>query len=310
EEGLYDRQRVDAKLLKPGQKNVLAVEVHQAAATSSDLFFDLALKVLPGETAEARVSLAAQEIITLFNKQHYIGPGVKVPDGYIDGGRGMKVDGGGTASSGREILTIDRKHDTELAADLALARSSEMRALPELQRIERIATLIDKRTTPPAGLQLVGKTTEQLEKEFTNKPVLIGDWVDQCHAGVCRHRALLFKILGDEAGLKTALVRGNYAKQGPPGFAHAWNEVELGDGHRVLVDVMHNGGKPKFRELNSEYVIEHYLKVDGHALVHERQPLGSRRARYLRSTGRLRKPEAQFLQAQARTFRARRAIAP
>jgi hypothetical protein len=84
----------------------------------------------------------------------------------------------------------------------------------------------------------------------------------------------LFKLLGDEAGLKTALVRGGYALSAgqvipgtklPPntkGFPHAWNEVELEDGTRVLVDVMHNGGKRRFLPLNDQFVVEHYLKPD------------------------------------------------
>lgn len=106
------------------------------------------------------------------------------------------------------------------------------------------------------------QTAEHLEKEFSNKPVLIGDWMDQCQAGVCRHRSLLFKILADEAGLGAALVRGNYASNGPPGSPHVWNEVVLDDGRRVLVDVMHNGSKPNFPEVTALEVIQHYLKVD------------------------------------------------
>ena len=87
--------------------------------------------------------------------------------------------------------------------------------------------------------------------------------MDQCQAGVCRHRSLLFKILADEAGLRVALVRGNYASTGPPGAPHVWNEVVLDDGRRVLVDVMQNGSKPNFPAVNAPEVIQHYLKVDG-----------------------------------------------
>jgi hypothetical protein len=263
DEGFYARLHAPAKALRPAAKNVLAVEVHQASATSSDLFFDLALKVLPATSGGAEASAAAMQTIELFNKRHYLGSGVTIPDGYIDGGRRMKVDAGGHAASGREILTVDRSRDTELAADLSFARSKELRALPELERIQKIAARIDQETTPPGGLHWVGKTTSQLEDEFTNQPVLIGDWVDQCQAGVCRHRALLFKILADEAGLKAALVRGNYARKGPPGIAHAWNEVQIDNGQRVLVDVMHHGGKPVFPPVNDPDVVRHYLKVDG-----------------------------------------------
>lgn len=261
EEGDYLRIHVPAAALHKGGKNVLAVEVHNVSAKSSDLYFDLALKTVPAATT-AEVGAGAGKVVKLFNQQHFLGPDVKVPDGYIDGGRGMKIDSAGDVASRREILAVDREHDTELAADLAFARSAELRALPELERVQRIAERIDRETTPPGGMRWLEKTTEDLQKEFTGKALLIGDWVDQCHSGVCRHRSLLFKILADEAGLKAALVRGNFIKKQPPGFAHAWNEIVLENGKRLLVDVMHNGGKAVFRELTDPYVSEHYHRVD------------------------------------------------
>ena len=118
---------------------MLGVEVHQATATSSDLYFDLALKVLPAVTSEVEASDAVQEVNKRFNKEHYLGPGVHIPDGYIDGGRRMVLDDGGHATSGREILLLDRSRDLELAEDLAFARSHELKALPPRERIQRIA---------------------------------------------------------------------------------------------------------------------------------------------------------------------------
>lgn len=263
EEGFYHRWHVPAENIHADQENLLAVEVHQATANSSDLFFDLALKVAPAMKVEAEVSAGARKVVMAYRTRHLIGPRVEVPDGYIDGGRAMQVDAAGGAASGREILMVDREHDKELAADLAFARSAALRALPPLERAQRVVARIDKRTTPPGGSRWVVETVGQLEVEFKNRPVLIGDWLDLCQAGVCRHRALLFKILADEAGLRASLVRGNFAPEGPPGLPHAWNELELSDGDRVLVDVMHNGGSPRFPIVTDPEVIKHYLKVDG-----------------------------------------------
>ena len=53
-EGFYVRLRVPSAELRAGQKNGLAVEVHQAAVTSSDLFFDLVPEGLPRPRAHAR----------------------------------------------------------------------------------------------------------------------------------------------------------------------------------------------------------------------------------------------------------------
>jgi hypothetical protein len=175
----------------------------------------------------------------------------------------MLIDTAGRAASAREILMLDRERDKELAADLDFARSAELRTLPPLERALRIAAHIDDRTTPPGGPSWVFPTAARLEMEFANKPLLLGDWVDQCQAGVCRHRALLFKVLADEAGLRAALVRGNFAPNGPPGAEHAWNELEQEDGRRRLVDVMHHGGQATFPALSDPEVVKHYLKVDG-----------------------------------------------
>lgn len=259
DEGFYLRMLVPVSALRPG-RNVLAVEVHQCSPKSHDLFFDLALKTMPPDLSAPAVPAAAREVVETFNRKHYIGPNMKIPDGYEDGGRGMKLDADALPSSRREILLVDRARDAELARDLAYARSAELQALPPLERAQRLAAYIHRATTPPGGMRWVEKTTTQLEKEFSNKPVLIGDWMDQCQAGVCRHRSLLFKILADEAGLKAALVRGNYA--GTVRGGHAWNELFLDDGRRVLVDVMHKRDRQDFPEVTAPAVVQRYRRVD------------------------------------------------
>jgi len=189
---------------------------------------------------------------------------MRIPDGYEDGGREMRLDVEGHATSRRESLRVDRRHEAELAGDLAFARSAELRSLPPLERAQSLAIRIQRQTTPPGGARWVTTTAMQLEAEFCNKPILIGDWVDQCHAGVCRHRSFLFKILADEAGLRAALVRGNYAGNGGSGRGapHAWNEIVLDDGRRLLVDLMLGGDRQDLPEVASPAVARHYLRVD------------------------------------------------
>jgi len=261
EEGFYQRLHVPGEALRVG-RNVLAVQVHQVSPMSSDLYFDVALKTLPAETPELKLAGEVEELVNAYAQRHYLGPEVRIPDGFFDGGRRMRFDADGRAASGREILLVDRVRDEEFAPHLAYARSPELASLPVLERAERLAAYVDRVTTPPGGLRWVEQTAEQLRKEFVGQPVFLGDWIDQCEAGVCRHRSLLFKILADEAGLKTALVRGNYATLDRPGFPHAWNELFLDDGSRVLVDVMHMRGKPRFRELTESFVVERYRRVD------------------------------------------------
>ena len=260
QEGFYYRVPIPAGVLRPRQKNVLAIEVHQFSAQDQDLYLDAALKTVTGNLPTPGLTPAARPVMTAFLKQHYIGPGVRIPDGYFDGGRFMLLGASGGVTSPREILLVDRARDVELGKHLAFARSEAAKGQPAIQRVQHLAAYVDRLTTPPGGDRLLGPTIEQLTREFTNQPLLIGDVLDQCQAGVCRHRALLFKVLADDAGLRAALVRGNYATEGTNGFPHAWNEVFLEDGRRVVVDVMHHHNKPVFLETTADYVVKHYLK--------------------------------------------------
>jgi hypothetical protein len=243
---------------------VLAVEVHQCSPRSHDIFFDLALKTMPPDALTPVVPTTALDVVQAFHRRHYLGPGMRIPDGYEDGGREMQLDVEGHATSRQEILRVDRTHDAALAGDLAFAHSAELRSLPPVERARRLAIRIQGQTTPPGGARWVIATAMQLEAEFCNKPILIGDWVDQCQARVCRHRSLLFKILADAAGLRAALVRGNYAgsDDSGQGAPHAWNEIVLDNGRRLLVDLMLGGDRQDLSEVTSPAVARHYLRVD------------------------------------------------
>jgi len=261
-EGHYRRIHVPTKSWRERKPNVLAVEVHQASPADDDCFFDLALKTVPPDEQRPKVPAEARAAMNDYYKRHYVGPDTKIPNGYVDGGRHMQLDDEGRARSGREILLVDRARDSELEKHLAYARSTNLLSLTPIERTQRLAEYIDRLTTPPGGPRWTGPAVEELTEAFANKPLRIGDVLDQGNAGVCRHRSLLFKLMGDEAGLRPALVRGNYNTGRPGQGAHAWNEVTLPDGRRLLVDVMHNGGKPKFPEVTDPIVVKHYLKPD------------------------------------------------
>ena len=263
DEGFYYRLGIPAHLIKPGGENVLAVEVHQAAAASSDLFFDLALKTTADVVDAPVVPDAARAVVDAYHQQHFIRPGLMIPDGYLDGGRAMVVDAGQLVRSGREILWVDRTRDATLARNLAYAKGLKTADLSPTDRIRRLSARIDREATPPGGEVWTSTTVVQLEDEFKDRPILIGEWLDQAHAGVCRHRALLFKIMADEAGLSTTLTRGNYAPSGRfPGLPHVWNEVALEDGLRILVDTSIEGNRPRFLDVDDPEVVRNYRRVD------------------------------------------------
>ncbi len=266
-EGYYMRIPLPAADLKPGGKNTLAVEVHQSEASSSDLFFDLILKVMPGQVATVKLEKESGKVVTTYRETHRVDFDLPIPDGYIDGGRRMKFASDGTATSGREILLVDRKADQKLSEYVAWARELAKSESDPAQRLKKLVAYVHDINTPDATDKWLGAYVEDMTEEFANKPLMIGVLLEQCESGVCRHRSLLLKILGDEAGLPTALVRGNYHQAGsaPLSGAHAWNEVKLPDGKILLVDVMHNGAKPKFIPTTDPSIAKRYLRENDKA---------------------------------------------
>ena len=126
-----------------------------------------------------------------YHSQHSIDADTRIGDGFVDGGRGMKIRPDGSVSSSREILTVDRTRDAELRKELEFARSRELAKLDPLERAARIGRRVTEiyRGNPAAD-------SKALESERRNQEVLIGDVAKITgNQGVCRHRSLLFKLL-------------------------------------------------------------------------------------------------------------------
>lgn len=235
-ERIYHRVLISRNLLLPG-KNILAVGVRQVSPRSSDLYFDLGLqRVNALAIRDPRLQPAARGITEVYYRKHYVGAEDTIPDGYLDGGRGMQIDAKGRVHSGREVILVDRRYDAVLRRHLSFATSKELQELGPLERATRIARYIDSELTPQEGRDYAQVGGLYLTAAYAGQAVMLGDVPRLGGGGVCRHRSLLFKIMADAAGLKSALVRGNFDNGNSRG-GHAWNELFLNDG-RVLVDVM------------------------------------------------------------------------
>lgn len=256
-------QKISVKADVKKGRNTLAVEVHQAESKSAGLYLDVSLRTDERKPeGSATLTESARSVTMAYFTRHYIGPDMKVPDGYVDGGRRMVLGKTAVVISGREILVIDRSKDPALRKQLAYAKDPEILKLPTAERAKKLAQYVDKVLSPGGDRRAAMQAIEEFTEEYANRPVLFGEMEDACQAGVCRHRALLFKMLCDDAGLKTALVRGNYVKGGSRGGGggHAWNELILDDGKRVIVDVMNP--RPEFQFLpETAPAAEHYVSV-------------------------------------------------
>ncbi len=229
DETVYRRYLLPAAALQPG-RNVLAVAVHQINAVSTDLFFDLQLSTTD-EVPVVRATAAAREATLAYLKNNLVPAGMRIPDGYVDGGHAMKIAADGTVSSPREIIVVDRNRDTKLRQHLDYVRWLMRGNLPPAQRATLLAQYVDQQYSPVDGRSFSVEACELLLAAHAGREMLIGDII---RAGVCRHRSLVFKLLADEAGLSVALVRGHLGGQS----YHTWNELTLADGEKRIVDVM------------------------------------------------------------------------
>ena len=236
QEQAYASFKIDAAGLVPG-KNVITISVHQSSPESSDLAFDLQITRLTKHDLPkpGRLGEAARPVVDAFHDHHYVGPDMTIPDGYVDGGTYMKIKEDGTIVATREVITVDRVRDEKLRRHIDFAKTTV--DLPQVERAAKLAKYIDDLTTPPQGRQFAEAATRKL-MDFRNAEILLGEIPAYCGGGVCRHRSLLFKILGDEAGLDVALRRGQMMEKGRIAGRHAWNELTLSDGTLLIVDVM------------------------------------------------------------------------
>jgi hypothetical protein len=236
QEQVYASFKIDAAALLPG-KNIIAISVHQSSSESSDLAFDLQITGLTKEDLPkpGKLGEAARPAVNAYHDNHYVGPDMTIPDGYVDGGTYMKIKEDGSIVATREVITVDRARDEKLRQHIDFAKT--IADLPPVERASKLAKYIDDLTTPPQGRQFAEAATRKLQ-DFRNAEILLGEIPAYCGGGVCRHRSLLFKILGDEAGLDVGLRRGQMMVKGRIAGRHAWNELTLSDGTVLIVDVM------------------------------------------------------------------------
>jgi len=168
-----------------------------------------------------------------------IEPGARLVDGFAvpSATTSATIVDGAVRNLG-EVMVLDRRRDARLAPHLAHARG--LRRLPERQRSFALGDYV-RRLLIREG-RTHDETADSLRRwttRFNNREILLGDVV-ATHAGICRHLALLFKVLADEAGLQVALVSGGLALPDRAGL-HAWNEITYSGsgGRRFLVDLLH-----------------------------------------------------------------------
>ena len=176
-------------------------------------------------------SKTSVEASNKYVQNHRISMNEKIVDGFRDGGRDVRFDKWGKAiSANREVVTVDFACDKYLQKIIEHTKTSTQ-GMNEKQKAKFIYDLIIDLGGDVAKAE---RRSNELAKAYQGQEILLGK-VFEKEASCCRHKSLLFKILADEVGLKTTMVRGNMLDFGGIG-GHAWNEVVFSNGKKFIYD--------------------------------------------------------------------------
>ena len=146
-----------------------------------------------------------------------------------------------SGSEPRCSWTAERCSLTALQPLLDRAKRELAQETSVREKFKRLARLCSEQLGGEAAMRDVSLTEQALvetKQRLGSNVVPVHELLGR--AGVCRHRALLFKVLSDDVGLPCRLVRGDYDSWSSTG-AHAWNVVSV-DRALFLADVMHAPG--------------------------------------------------------------------
>ena len=236
-----------------GKKNtkLLGNEVSNTAKFSKEKsfwakvknFFGFRTKLNPRSFSDGKPTpkfpyLASRESVKQSNRylnENYISSREKIVDGFRDGGHSARYDKFGQSISGnREVVTIDKALDTYLSSAIKYAKENT-KNMSEKDKMQYIYNIVhDISGDAKKGEEMA----DILAKHARGNEVLLGKIFEKGCAS-CRHKALMFKILADEVGLNARMIRGQAFDLS--GFGgHAWNEIILSNGKRILVDVQNS----------------------------------------------------------------------
>ena len=188
----------------------------------------------PQSTTKLDFTEEGLNVSKMLGKESQIPFTTKIPHTYIDGDLGIRVLDNGQLSGWPhcEIVQVDFLNDKTLISviDQFKNKLAQNRNLSEIEKINMLTKYVDEIfSVNKNDNQLVGLTKQFPEGKIVN----LGEIIDS-GAGVCRHRSLLLKILGDKTDMNVSLIKGCYDDG-----QHAWNEIVSKSGKKYLVDSMH-----------------------------------------------------------------------
>ena len=170
-------------------------------------------KILSGKNPSFGIGNTGLKQTLYYQKHGIIHKHTKLADGFMDGGKGAHISSNADIESKREIIVVDRTKDQVLQSMIDEVKT-KTKDMSETDKIKELFSY------------MVNKSKHTYSKNYSNKAilnankkVLVGDCInDPYHEA--RHASIVFKIIADEIGIKSDLVKGTFL-----GKIHAWNVV-------------------------------------------------------------------------------------
>jgi hypothetical protein len=178
----------------------------------------------------------------------------QIEHGFTDGGRGRPARSAAAVAAEpfdlneREVIVVDL---AVLRADMLPAAIAAVAGLTNRREAFKVlAQMCSERLGGKKAMEDEGLTWAQVDQLRTaSKTNCVS--LHRMVAGVCRHRAVLFKLMCDEVStalrargfkLPCRLIRGD-VEEGQRSSGHAWNMVSIDDARWLLCDVTHDSSK-------------------------------------------------------------------
>ena len=183
-----------------------------------------------------KVPKVAKEVIEqsrLYRQQNFIPSSQRILDGFKDGGSNARyLDDGSVVDSAREVIVVDRTKDSQLCSIISDFKTK----IKDIDTDEELPSeftqnyIFNRFAKKSLSASEIIEYPDGMEK-------YLGEILEN-GTPTCRHLALLYKILGDDIGLETDLVRG-MATIGRKTERHAWVKIAE-DGCTALSDPTNN----------------------------------------------------------------------
>jgi len=152
----------------------------------------------------------------------------RLPDGWSNAGAGNEFGPDGrllNSNLERNVVVVDRKNDPVLRSVIAEA-SERFGHLPPRERADALNDYVNKLLKPEGSSQAqLDSWYDGFMQAHKGERTNLGEYIKE-GKGVCSQQAILMKVLGDELGLETTLVRGA-ADASQNQANHVWTHIQF-----------------------------------------------------------------------------------